>query len=196
MIKIALTGGIACGKSMVGEMIRAQGIPVCEADEIGHKVLEQDESIKAVLIREFGSDIVGADGHIDRLVLGQKVFTDPEMRRKLNSLTHPVILKQLAEWVTKQAATSDIALAIVPLLYEVGGEKAWDVVICVGAPETEQLRRLSERGLSLEEARARIGAQMNQAEKLERADYVIFNCGSKSLLEKQVNQVLRGIRGE
>ncbi|MEI7879522.1 MAG: dephospho-CoA kinase [bacterium] len=196
MIKIALTGGIACGKSMVGEMIRAQGIPVCEADEIGHKVLEQDESIKAVLIREFGSDIVGADGHIDRLVLGQKVFTDPEMRRKLNSLTHPVILKQLAEWVTKQAATSDIALAIVPLLYEVGGEKAWDVVICVGAPETEQLRRLSERGLSLEEARARIGAQMSQAEKLERADYVIFNCGSKSLLEKQVNQVLRGIRGE
>ena len=181
---------------MVGEMIRAQGIPVCEADEIGHKVLEQDESIKAVLIREFGSDIVGADGHIDRLVLGQKVFTDPEMRRKLNSLTHPVILKQLAEWVTKQAATSDIALAIVPLLYEVGGEKAWDVVICVGAPETEQLRRLSERGLSLEEARARIGAQMSQAEKLERADYVIFNCGSKSLLDKQVNQVLRGIRGE
>jgi len=196
MIKIALTGGIACGKSMVGEMMRAQGIPVCEADEIGHKVLEQDESIKAVLIREFGSDIIGADGHIDRLVLGQKVFTDPERRRKLNSLTHPVILKQLAEWVAEQAATSDIALAIVPLLYEVGEEKAWDVVICVGAPETDQLRRLSERGLSLEEARARIEAQMSQTEKLERADYVIFNCDSKSLLEKQVNQVLREIRGE
>lgn len=196
MIKIALTGGIACGKSLVGEMIRATGIPVCEADEIGHKVLEQDESIKAVLIGEFGHEIVGINGHIDRLVLGQKVFADPDKRKKLNSLTHPVILKRLAEWVADQATTSALAFAIIPLLYEVGEEKAWDVVICVGAPEAEQLRRLSERGLSEEDARARIGAQMSQAEKLERADYVIYNCGSKSLLEKQVNQVLRGIRGE
>jgi len=196
MIKIALTGGIACGKSLTGEIMRASGVPVCEADEIGHEVLEQDEAIKAAMIKAFGIEIVGADGHIDRLVLGQKVFADPHQRLTLNRLTHPMILKRLEEWVAKQAVTSDRAVAIIPLLYEIGAEKTWDVVICVGAPEAEQLQRLTKRGLSPEDARARIGAQLSQAEKMERADYVIFNCGSKALLEKQVNQVLRGIRGE
>jgi len=196
MIKIALTGGIACGKSLVGEMMQASGIPVCEADEIAHRVLEQDESVKAALIKEFGSEIVGTEGHIDRAKLGQQVFADPDKRIKLNNATHPVILRQLDEWVAKQGATSDRAIAIIPLLYEIDAAKAWDVVICVGAPAGEQLRRLTERGLSPEDAKARIEAQMSQAEKMERADYVIYNCGSKSLLEKQVNQVLRGIRGE
>lgn len=176
--------------------MRATGIPVCEADEIGHTVLEQDEAIKAQLIKEFGAGIIGLNGQIDRAALGQDVFRDPDKRLKLNSLTHPAIITRLDGWVAKQAVTSDRAIAIIPLLYEIGAETAWDVVICVGAPEAEQLRRLTERGLSLEEARARIGAQMSQADKMERADYVIFNCGSKSLLEKQVNQVLRGIRGE
>ena len=119
------------------------------------------------------------------------------MRRlALNRLTHPAILKRLDDWVASQAATAECVIAIIPLLYEIGAEKAWDKVICLGAPATEQLRRLTERGLSQEDALARIGAQMSQAEKLERADYVIYNCGSKSLLEKQVNQVLRIIRGE
>ncbi len=195
MIKIALTGGIACGKSLVGEIMRASGIPVCDADEIGHEVLKGDANIQAGLIKEFGTEIVGADGQIDRLVLGSKVFTDPDKRLKLNQLTHPVILKRMNEWVTRQAATADRAVGIIPLLYEVGAEKSWDVVICVGTPEAEQIRRLVARGLTFEEARARIGAQMSQAEKMERADYVIYNCGNKALLEKQINQVLRGIRG-
>ncbi len=176
--------------------MQAQGIPVCDTDEIGHAVLEQDTAIGAALIKEFGTEIVGSDGHIDRQKLGRKVFTDPVKRAQINNLTHPVILKRLDEWMATQAAASDRAVAIIPLLYEIDAQAAWDVVICVGAPEADQLRRLTERGLSLEDARARIGAQMSQAEKLERADYVIYNCGSKSLLEKQVNQVLRGIRGE
>lgn len=196
MIKIALTGGIACGKSLVGEMIKARGFPVCEADTIGHEILEQDESVKAALIKEFGTGIVGANGHIDRAVLGNRVFADSGKRLALNRLTHPAILKQLEEWVHSQAATTDCVFAIIPLLYEIGAERAWDKVICVGAPAAEQLGRLMARGLSEADACARMGAQMSQAEKSERADYVIYNCGSTSLLEKQVNQVLRGIRGE
>lgn len=196
MIKIALTGGIACGKSLAGEMMRARGLPVCEADELGHEVLKQDESVKAALIKEFGTAVVSANGQIDRVALGESVFADPERRLALNRLTHPAILKRLDDWVASQAATAECVIAIIPLLYEIGAEKAWDKVICLGAPATEQLRRLTERGLSQEDALARIGAQMSQAEKLERADYVIYNCGSKSLLEKQVNQVLRIIRGE
>ncbi len=196
MIKIALTGGIACGKSLAGEIIRASGIPVCEADEIGHAVLEQEGIIKAALIKEFGNTVISANGHIDRAVLGQEVFADPVKRLKLNSIAHPVILKRLEDWVAKQAPLSDRVVAIIPLLYEIGAESAWDKVICIGAPEAEQLQRLTERGLSPEEAQLRIKAQMSQLEKMERADYVIYNCGSKSLLEKQINQVLRSIRGE
>lgn len=196
MIKIALTGSIACGKSLVGEMLKGNGMPVCEADTIGHTVLLQDELVKAALIGEFGGGIVGPDGQIDRTLLGQEAFADPEKLKTLNRLTHPAILKRLDSWLAEQGSASAWATAIVPLLYEAGLEKRWDVVICVGAPEADQLRRLTERGVSLEEARARIGAQMSQAEKMERADYVIYNCGSKLLLEKQVKQVLRGIRGE
>lgn len=196
MIKIALTGGIACGKSLVGEMLRERGFPVCEADTIGHEVLEQDESVKSALIKEFGTAIVSADGHIDRAVLGSSVFAEAGRRIALNRLTHPAILKRLADWLASQTMTADCVIAIIPLLYEIGMEKAWDKVICVGAPATMQLERLTERGLSQVDALARIGAQMSQTEKLERADYVIYNCGSKALLEQQVNQVLRNIRGE
>lgn len=197
MIKIALTGGIACGKSLVGEMLRGCGLPVCETDKIGHDVLEQDEPVRRALIREFGAGIADQDGKIDRSILGKEAFADLEKLGKLNRLTHPAILKRLDAWLTEQAATStSCAIAIIPLLYEAGLDKRWDVVVCVGAPEADQLRRLTERGLSLVEAKARIGAQMSQAEKMERADYVIYNCGSKALLEKQVKQVLRGIRGE
>jgi dephospho-CoA kinase len=171
-------------------------LPVCEADEIGHEVLEQDESVKAALIKEFGTAVVSANGQIDRVALGESVFADPGRRLALNRLTHPAILNRLDDWVASQAATAECVIAIIPLLYEVGAEKAWDKVIGLGAPAAEQLRRLTERGLSQEDALARIGAQMSQAEKLERADFVIYNCGSKSLLEKQVNQVLRIIRGE
>ncbi len=196
MIKIAITGGIACGKSLTGEIIRAYGIPVCETDTIGHEVLERNESVKAALVKEFGIKIVGTGGDIDRSVLGQEVFADPDKRAKLNNLTHPVILKQLDDWMEKQASTADCVIAIIPLLYEIGAEKGWDKVICIGSPEAQQLQRLTERGLSPDDARARINAQMSLVEKMERADYVIYNCGSKSLLEKQVKQVLRGIRGE
>ena len=196
MIKIALTGGIACGKSLTGAIMRANGIPVCETDEIGHTLIEQDEATKSEIIKEFGTEIIGKDGHIDRALLGQVIFTNPEKRAQLNRLTHPSILKKLDDWVAQQDPTSDCVVAIIPLLYEAGAEKTWNVVICVGSPEAEQLNRLTERGLTVEEAKNRIRAQMSQAEKMERADFVIYNCGSKSLLEKQVKQVLRGIRGE
>ncbi|MEI6563204.1 MAG: dephospho-CoA kinase [bacterium] len=196
MIKIALTGGIACGKSLVGEIMARAGIPICETDDIGHAVMEQDASVKTSLVKAFGIGIIGPDGGIDRSILGQLVFEDPGKRATLNALTHPAILRRLEEWVTAQAATADRVAAIIPLLYEIGAEKAWDVVICVAAQETDQLRRLMERGHSPEDAHARIGAQMSLSAKMERADYVIYNCDGKALLEEQVNQVLRSIRGD
>ena len=172
------------------------GIPVCETDEIGHRVLEQDESVRSGVIREFGTGVIGPDGRIDRTVLGRMVFDDPGKREALNALTHPTIMQKVSEWLEVKSAVSESATVIIPLLYEIGAEKDWDKVLCVAAPEADQLRRLAERGLSPDEARARIAAQMSLALKMERADFVIYNCGSKALLEEQTKQVMRSIRGE
>ncbi len=196
MIKIAVTGGIACGKSVVGQIIAGEGVPVCEADEVGHEVLEQDPEVRERVIREFGREITGIDGRIDRAVLGRLVFSDPSRREALNDLVHPAIMGRLADWVKSREKESGYAAVIIPLLYEIGAEKEWDKVICVGAPEAEQLQRLAGRGLGPDEARARIAAQMSLATKMERADFVIYNCGSKALLEEQTKQVMRNIRGE
>lgn len=196
MIKIALTGGIACGKSLVGQMMAQAGIPVCETDTLGHEVLEKNEQVRDSVVREFGSGIIGPGGRIDRTVLGPLVFADPARREALNALTHPAIMRKASEWLKARPGTSDCAAVIIPLLYEIGAEKDWDKVVCVASPEADQLRRLAERGLSPDEARARIGAQMSLATKMERADFVIFNCGSKALLEEQVEKVVRSLRGE
>ncbi|MEI6515802.1 MAG: dephospho-CoA kinase [bacterium] len=196
MIKIAVTGGIACGKSVVGQIIAREGVPVCEADEVGHEVLERNPEVREKVIREFGREITGSDGLIDRTALGRLVFADPGRREALNALVHPAIMGRIADWVKSQATGANCVAVIIPLLYEIGAEKEWDKVICVGAPEAEQLQRLTERGLSPDEAQARIAAQMSLATKMERADFVIYNCGSKALLEEQTKQVMRNIRGE
>jgi dephospho-CoA kinase len=148
------------------------------------------------VIREFGPGILGPDGRINRLALGRMVFAEPGRLMALNALTHPVILRRIADWLETRPATCREAVVIIPLLYEIGAEKSWDKVVCVGAPEPDQLRRLEERGLTPEEASARIAAQVGLAVKMERADFVIYNCGSKTMLEEQAKQVMRAIRGE
>lgn len=195
MLKLALTGGIACGKSLVGQYLEKIGIPVCETDALGHEVLEQNETIRAAVVTAFGNGVVAPGGKIDRTALGRMVFADADKRKQLNALTHPAILERTARWVEQQGRTHDHVAVIIPLLFEIGGEKEWDKVICVAAPEADQLRRLSGRGLSLDEAHARIQAQMSLAEKMERSDYVIYNCGDETLLEEQVKHIWRTIRG-
>ena len=196
MLKLALTGGIACGKSLVGQLMAKEGVPVCETDEVGHTVLEQDKTVREALIQEFGEGIVGLDGKIDRGVLGAMIFADAAKRERLNTLTHTAILKRAASWVEARAKDHECVVVIIPLLYEVGLENGWDKVICVGSPLADQHRRLAERGLTPDDARARINAQMSLAVKMERADHVIYNCGSTGLLEEQTKLVLRTIRGE
>jgi dephospho-CoA kinase len=195
MLKLALTGGIACGKSLVGQWMAREGLPVCETDQVGHTVLDEDRSVRQALEEEFGKSIVGPDGRIDRGALGRMVFADSARRERLNALTHPAILKRTADWVQAMGRTHACVVAIIPLLYEVGLEKDWDRIVCVAAPEADQLQRLADRGLSPDEARARIAAQMSLAVKMERADHVIYNCGSMMLLEEQTKRVVRTIRG-
>lgn len=196
MVAVAITGGIACGKSLVGQFVGQLGVPVCEADQFGHEVLARDGEAFGAVVEAFGPSILGPDGGIDRARLGAVVFGDAVSLARLNGLTHPPIMKKVRDWVRAQSTQADCAAAIIPLLYEIGDEPNWDVVICVASPRSEQLKRLGDRGLTEAQALERIGAQWDQATKMERADYVIHNCGNRELLWEQTERVVRSIRGE
>ena len=194
MIKLAITGGIACGKSEVGSQLSAAGIPVCEADDLAHAAMAAGRDVHRSVVRAFGSGIVGSDGEIDRHVLGRRVFEDPAALATLNRLVHPEVRRAWVGWLAERRAEgAKMAAVIVPLLYEVGDADAWDVVVCVTAPRDMQVARLMERGLTQVEAGQRIASQMDVKEKAIRADYVIVNHGTFELLKRQTSKVLDSI---
>lgn len=196
MVTLAITGGIACGKSLVGQYLHEMGIAVCDADDVGHGLLAERGNIYDAVVDAFGHGILCPDGAIDRRALGGVVFSDPRSLARLNALMHPEIMRRLRQWVSSRPSGTGYAAVVVPLLHEVGDEEHWDVVACVAATASEQLRRLGDRGMSPAEALARIRSQWTQAEKMERSDYVIYNCGSKELLREQTERMMRSIRGE
>lgn len=191
MVRIAITGGIACGKSLVGDIFQYSGIPVRDADDIVHELMTRGQPVYDKIIDAFGGTILGNDGAIDRAVLGKMVFSNPALLNQLNDLVHPAVRDEWTQWLEQQSGHA--AAVIIPLLYEVSLDRGWNAVVCVGTSPREQRRRLRERGLSEADADARIRAQMDVARKMELADYVIFNNGSRSLLEQQTKRVIMKI---
>jgi dephospho-CoA kinase len=118
------------------------------------------------------------------------VFDDPARLSALNSIVHPEVRRLWTAWLAGVGPGSKAAIVIIPLLYEIGDDANWDTVICVSAPEEDQMRRLLARGLSEREAGRRLSAQMSVLEKMERADYVIYNTGTVELLKKQTGRVV------
>jgi dephospho-CoA kinase len=189
MLKLAVTGGIACGKSTVGECLRDLGASVCDADDLAHKLMIPGENVFTEVVKFFGVDVVGRDGEIDRRRLGARVFSNSNELAVLNG-----IKKAWVRWLEcKIGEGVRVAVVIVPLLYEVREDAGWDDVVCVWLTEKTQIERLSERGLSLDDIKARISAQMPLAEKAKLADYVIMNTGTRDLLKQQVKMVFRNI---
>jgi dephospho-CoA kinase len=194
MVRFSITGGIACGKSLVGSFMRDLGVEVCEADDLAHRLMEPDGGAYGLVIRSFGSGILDADGRIDRKRLGALVFADDGERMRLNAIVHPLVRQAWRTWMDERAAMRcRTAAVIVPLLYEVGEGAGWDAVVCVCAGLSVQHARLLERGLTEEEACQRVAAQMAQADKAERADYVIVNDGTRDVLQEQTKRVLESI---
>lgn len=192
MERIAVTGGIACGKSVVGSFLAVEGIAVCEADSLAHELMGSAHPAYAEIVKAFGEKILGNDGAIDREALGKLVFSNKKDLAKLNAIVHPRVKKAWEQWL-KDMEERHAAAVIVPLLYEANEGRGWDAVICVSASEPVQLRRLVARGLSEHDARKRIAAQMAMDRKASFADYVINNVGGKDLLKKQTVRVLRSI---
>lgn len=166
MLRVGLTGGIACGKSTVVAMLREQGCAVLEADPVAHKAIERGGPAHDELLREFGAGVRKSDGSIDRQLLGDIIFSNPARREQLNRIVHPHVIRwqeeQLAGWESVGLPFGIIEAA---LLIEAGYHTRMDrLVVCWCRPE-QQVERLMTRGLAREQAEARIAAQMPIEEK-------------------------------
>lgn len=190
-IILALTGGIACGKSEAGRILEEQGFSVLDTDLLAHDLMRSGTPLFQAVTDRFGDRVIGEDGELDRAVLGSMVFEDPTALIELNRLVHPAVIEAAESW--KAAQVGDAAV-LIPLLFEVGWTDGWDAVICVSADEETVFERLGKRGLDRMQAAQRVAAQMPLSEKERRSDYMIRNCGSLSGLRKEVLCVLECIR--
>lgn len=192
MRRIALTGGIACGKSVAARVLRAEGIPVCDADDLAHAAIKPGTPAHRAIVRAFGKTVLRADGRIDRPALGRIVFSDPRQRARLNAIVHPAVRRARDEWLRAQdKAGAQVVVVIIPLLFEVGMDRGWDDIVCITSPRAAILRRLRERGLTLREAADRIRAQWPLREKARRSSVRWPNRGSLRSFERQVRQAAR-----
>ena len=189
--RIALTGGIASGKTVVASILRKLGLVVVEADEIAHQVLTEPE-VKQQIARAFGAAVFGTDGEVDRRALGAVVFGDPAKLRLLESITHPLILQRIHQQEEEALAAGKTVVSVIPLLFEKGLERCYDRVWATYAPKEVCLKRLQDRdGLEPDGAATRLAAQMDPAEKAARADAVIeTHCAMEDLREK-VTELVR-----
>ncbi len=187
-LRIGLTGGIASGKSTVAARFSELGIPVIDADESSRIVVAPGRPGLEAVIARFGESVLTADGELDRRALRQLIFADPQKRRDLERILHPLIRSDM-ERRAMQAAGPYLILDI-PLLVEGGGRGQVDRVLVVDADEATQLQRLMKRdGENLEGARAILAAQADRAIRLEAADDVLVNSGTVPELRQAVDRL-------
>jgi len=196
MLRVGLTGGIASGKSAVAAMLRERGYDVLDADSLGHELMRPGQAAYDDIVREFGRDVLAADLSVDRAKLGAIVFGDAEKRTALNRILHPRILDAVQRWFAALDRVGGPAFAFVEaaLLVEAGYRSVLDrLVVCWTKPE-QQIERLVARGLSAEQARSRVAAQMPVEEKRRAADHLIDCSGSPAETEQQVEKLLETLR--
>ncbi len=195
MRRLAITGGIACGKSLCGDFFRALGCPVCDTDGLARGLLARGQPCYDAVVRRFGRVYLDQNKEIDRRHLGRLVFRDKEALADLNSLLHPEIMRRVRRWLTEQAQREvPAAVVLIPLFYEIGERpRDWDGVACVAAPVGRCRQRLRRRGWTVREIEERSQAQWPVSEKMLRADIVFYNNGSPTWLQRQVETVWQRI---
>lgn len=181
---VALTGGIASGKTAVSDFLATLGVPVVDTDLIARQVVEPGQPGLAAIQAHFGPGLADSDGQLDRKALARQVFSDPAARQQLEALLHPLIEAEARRQITVYAG-ADYVLLVVPLLVESGLFGDVDQVVVVDVPESIQQDRLARRdGLQPAETAARLQAQASRAERLARADVVLDNSGSLEALHQ------------
>lgn len=191
---LGITGGVATGKSTVLGLFRSLGAETLSADEVAREVLARGTPAYHETVARFGEGILADDGEIDRAALGEVVFGDPKARQDLNDITHPRIIQLLQERIAvfrREAGAEKRVLAVeIPLLVECGLEGLVDEVLLVAAEQRTQVSRLtSVGGFTAEQALNRIQAQMPLCEKIDKADYVIWNDADMLSLQDSVERI-------
>jgi dephospho-CoA kinase len=193
---VGLTGGIASGKSTFAAALRARKVPVVDADALARAAVAPGTPALAEIARTFGSDVIGADGALDRKRMGALAFSDAAARARLEAITHPAVRAAMAEETRRLAdAGHGLAFYDTPLLYEVGLDRVLDSVVVVWAtPAVQRARIVARDGLSPEEADARIAAQLPIDDKAARADFVVENVGDPAALGPKADRLLADLR--
>ncbi len=193
---VALTGGIAAGKSTVARILESLGAKVVDADVIAREVVAPGTPGLASVAEAFGDDVIAADGTLDRAALGALVFADEEARRRLEAILHPLI--GVASGAAIQAAMSHTDGPVfyeAALLIENGSYRDFETLVVVTAPDDVQLERIMARdGLDRDAAERRLAAQLPSREKVALADYVVQNDGSLEHLRAQVVALFEAVR--
>jgi dephospho-CoA kinase len=193
-MRIGLTGGIGAGKSEVSKRLAAQGAIVIDADLIAREVVEPGTDGLAEVITAFGPGVLGPDGSLDRARLGDIVFADPQLLARLNAIVHPRVGARMRE-LEDTAPPGAIIVHDVPLITENNLADAYDLVVVVDVPPRIQLDRLVRlRGMSREQAQARIAAQAGRDQRLAVAGIVVDNSGSLAELDRQVGDLWAELR--
>jgi dephospho-CoA kinase len=192
MFRVALTGGIASGKSMVAAELAARGAIIIDADVLAREVVEPGTPALAAIIDRFGEQVV-TEGRLDRPRLAQLVFADPLARRDLERIVHPAVRVRAAE-LERAAGPAAIVVHVIPLLVETGQQGDFDLVVTVDVDHETQIQRLVARnGFTRAEAESRIAAQASREDRKIAADVVVDNTGSVTQLREQIDELWAGL---
>ena len=197
MLRVGLTGGIACGKTVVRKLLADRGAFTIDADEIAHRLLAAETELARQITQAFGTDVLAADGSVDRKKLGAIVFSDSSARLKLNELVHPRVIaeeRRLLDAAERKGV--EVAVVDAALMIEAGTYRDYRRLVVVHCPRALQLERLMARGLSGDEAARRIDSQLPVEEKLRYADYLVDTSGNLKDTERQVGETWEKLHRE
>jgi dephospho-CoA kinase len=197
MVRAALTGGIATGKSHCLARFAALGVPVVDADVLARDAVSQGSAGLAAVVRRFGTGVLLPDGSLDRPALARVIFTDRTARADLEAIVHPEVYRGVRDWFVRLSPGTRLAIADIPLVFETGHIHEFDAIIVVACNPATQISRVMTRdGLSEQDARARLAAQWPIGEKAARADYVIRTDGTFADTEAQIEAVYESLNAE
>ena len=191
-MRIALTGGIACGKSLFAKFLRELGIQILDADDVVHELEAPGGAAVPSIAARFGQEVIASDGGVDRAALATRVFADPAARADLESILFPLVRSYLGRAV---APRPPITVHIIPLLFESHWETDYDILLCIASPVDLQIARMmTSRGYSRAHAEARLAAQWPVAEKAARCHYTVMNDSTPEHLRDEAKRLVAWLK--
>lgn len=200
ILKVGLTGGIASGKSTISRILAGLGCVTIDADEIVTRLYRRGGAGHQALVGQYGQEILGPDGEIDRKKVADVAFADEASAKKLNALIHPLVIEEERRVVESEANRfpdrDRIFVAEATLLLEAGGKQRYDKIVVVDVDPEIQIQRAVQRGMTKAEAQRRMRHQMSREERLKNADYVINNSGDRRSAEIDTHRVYEKLRAD